>query len=351
MFFFCIGLPSRFGEWCQAVTAHLIGQILGPVQGIYIDTLDQFAVQAIQVEAPYTIVTSWQLAGPLCMALGEANKPFILVLDHPHHALENLVVRHGEAFLEATRAIAKSCATVVSCAAMPGALVLDAARDAPDPVATAAAIARHFGLAIGDAEIADLLGPLAETDLLPDPEAHRSWWEQLDDAQRALAAGAIDPYIARLAGGDLGPIVWERDLFYMNEEPPTESELPASRPIDVTGRPRYFLYGPYITLPPGAWSATIALGFSAEAAELSYLVEVCTGMEVVLAAVTLQPGQQHVVEISLNFSITAPDMVEIRMLNERAAFDGRLALGHVVLVPAGTLRPETRSYLETVLDL
>jgi hypothetical protein len=351
MFFFCIGLPSRFGEWCQAVTVRLVEQILGPAQGINVDMLDQFVNQAIGATTPYVVVGSHQIVGPLWTSLAEANKPFVLALDDPHYALDNLVVRHGAEFLDALRVVAKSCASVVSCATLPGALVLDAGRDAADPVATAAAIARHLGLACGEAEIADLLGPLAETDLLPDPEEHRSWWEQLDDAQHALVTGAVDPYIARLAGGDLGPIVWERDLFYMNEEPPTEPDPPAARPIDITGRPRYFLYGPYITLPPGAWSATIALGFSAEAAELSYLVEVCTGMEVVLAAVTLQPGPQHVVEISLNFSITAPDMIEIRMLNERAAFDGRLALGHVVLVPAGTLRPETRSYLETVLGL
>jgi hypothetical protein len=351
MFFFCIGLPSRFAEWCQAVTARFVENILGPVREIYVDTLDQFAVQAIQAESPYAVVASWQIAGPLWASLAEANKPFLLVRDHPHHALENLVVRHGEAFLEATRTVARSCATMVSCATLPGALVLDAARDAADPVATAAAIARHFGFAGGDADIAALLGPLAEADLLPDPAEHRSWWEQLDDAQRALVTGAVDPYVARLAGGDLGPIVWERDLFYMNEEPPREIDPPASRPIDVTGRPRYFLYGPYITLPPGAWSATIALGLSAEAAELSYLVEVCAGAEVVLAAVTLQPGQQRVIETNLNFSIAEPGMIEIRMLNERAAFDGRLALGHVVLTPAGTLRPETRSYLETVLGL
>lgn len=351
MFFFCIGLPSRFTEWCQAVTAHLVEQILGPTQGIEVDTLDQFAVQAIRAESPYVVVGSWQIAGQLWAVLGETNKPFILTGGDPRHALENLAARHGVDFLEATRVVAKSCATLVSCAAMPGALVLDAGRDAADPLATAAAIARHFGLAVGDGEITNLLGPLAAADLLPDREAHRSWWERLDDVQRALVAGAVDPYSAGLAGGDLGPITWERDLFYMREEPPTEHDPPASRPIDVTGRPRHFLYGPYITLPPGAWSATIALGFSAEAAELSYRVEVCAGTEAVLSAVTLQPGQQQVVEANLSFSIAVPDMVEIRILNERAAFDGRLALGHVVMTPAGTIRPETRSYLETVLGL
>jgi hypothetical protein len=347
--FFSVGLMSRFGEWCEAVTARLVEHALGPVRTIYADTLDEFVTQVIGAESPYITVSSHHVVGQLWAALARANRHFTLVLDDPHLALENLVVHHGLDFLEATRMIAKSCASMVSCAPISGALVLRADRDAADPMATAGAIARHFQLSIGDAEIAGVLGPLAEVDLQIDRERHQLWWQQLDESQRALVAGAVDPYLAQFAGGDLGPVIWERDFFYISEEPPAEIDPPASRPIDVTGRPRYLLYGPYITLPPGSWSATVALGFSAEAAELSYVVEVCAGTEIILATVPLQPGQERVIETNLNFSLAAPEMVEIRILNERAAFDGRLALGHVVLTPAGTIRPETRSYLEATL--
>ena len=350
MFSFCIGLPGRFTEWCHAVAARIVERALGPTAGTYVDTLDQFLSAAIKAETPYLVIGSYQIVGPLWAALAEANKPFILAFDHPRHAIEHFVVRHGADFLEAVRVVAKSCASVASCAALPGALVLYADRDSADLVATAAAIARHFGLSVGEAEIADLLAQLSEIDLRTDQEEHLAWWQRLDEAQRALVAGAVDPYLARFAGRDLGPITWERELFFMNEEPPTgDIDPPASRPIDITGRPRHFLHGPYITLPPGSWSATMALGFSAEAAELSYLVEACTGTGTILAAVPLPPGQERVVEINLNFSLAAPEMIDIHVLNERAAFDGRLALGHVVVTQIGSIRPETRSYLETAL--
>ncbi len=345
--FFSVGLLSRFGEWCEAVTARLVECALGSVKTIYADTLDEFATQVIGAESPYIVASSHHIVGPLWTALAGANRRFVLVLDDPHLALENLVVHHGIDFLEATRMVAKSCASVASCASLSGALVLRADRDAADPTATA--IARHFQLPIGDAEIAGALGPLAEVDFQRDRAGHQSWWQGLDEAQRALVAGAVDPYLVQFAGGDLGPLIWERDLFYINEEPSVEPDPPASRPIDVTGRPRYLLYGPYVNLPPGAWSATVALGFSAEAAELSYIVDVCAGTETVLSATTLQPGQERMVETNLNFSLAAPETIEIRILNERAAFDGRLALGHVVLTPANTIRPETRSYLEAAL--
>ena len=350
MFFFCIGLPSRFGEWCAAVLTRLVERTLGTPEAIYADIFEQFLVPAIRSESPSAIVSSFQISGPLWAALAEANKPFLLICDHPHHALENIVERHGAEFLEATRVIAKSCASLVSCAALPGALVLRAERDAADLLATAAAIARHLGFAVDDAGIADVVAAVADFDPRRDPQEHLAWWRQLDAAQRALVTGAVDPYLTHLAGGDLGQIVWERDFFYMNEEPPSETDPPAARPIDITGRPRHLLYGPYITLPPGSWSATVALGFSAEATELSYLVQVYAGVETLLCSVTLPPGQERVVETTLNFSLAAPDMIDNRVCNERAAFDGRLALGHVVVTQVGGIRAQTRSYLETAVS-
>ncbi|MGH7098246.1 MAG: hypothetical protein ACREE4_11385 [Stellaceae bacterium] len=350
MVFFCIGMPSRFDEWCRAVTARLVERALGPVAETYADTPEQFLSAVLTAEKPYLVAGSSQIVGQLWIALAEANKPFILVLDHPHHAIEHFVVRHGAEFLEATRTVAKSCASVVSCAALPGALVLDAERDSVDLPAAAAAIARHFGLAVDETGIADAVTALGDFDLRSDPQEHRAWWQGLAEEQRALVAGAVDPYLARLAGRDPAPLTWARDLFFMNEEPSSgEIDPPALRPIDITGRQRHIFHGPYITLPPGAWSATIALGFSAEAAELSYRVEVCGGMGIALDGVSLPPGQERVVELALNFSLTAPDLIDIHILNERAAFDGRLAVGHAVITPVGGIRPETRSYLETAL--
>lgn len=350
MFFFCIGMPSRFGEWCRAVTVQLVARTLGPVVDAYADTPEQFLVTALTAEAPYLVIGSHQIIGQLWASLAEANRPFLLLLDHPHCAIGHSVLQHGAEFLEAARLVAKSCASLVSCAALPGALILDAERDSVDLPATAAAIARHFGLAVDEAGIAEVVAALADFDPCHDPQAHRAWWQGLAEEQRTLVAGAVDPYLARLAGRELGPLTWVRDLFYMSEESSSgDVDPPASRPIDITGRPRHIFHGPYITLPPGAWSATIALGFSAEAAELSYRLEACGGTGTVLDAVSLPPGQERVVELTLNFSLDAPDMIDIHILNERAAFDGRLALGHAVVTPAGGIRPETRSYLESAL--
>jgi hypothetical protein len=153
--------------------------------------------------------------------------------------------------------------------------------------------------------------------------------------------------LAHFAGGDLTPITWERELFFINEEAHEERRQPASRPADITGRPRYVVLGPYITLPPGSWAATVALGFSEGAAEMSYIVEVITDTR--LAHVRIEPGKQRFVEANLNFSLAEPQMITIGVYIERAAFDGRLALGHVIVTSHAGPRPETRDYFASAL--
>jgi hypothetical protein len=344
--FFSIGLPSYFTEWCDRITARIVQQALGPVEATGADTIEQFALAVIKARSPYLVVWSRQTVGHLWEALAQASRGIIVVVDDPRLALENLVVKHGIDFVEATRIVAKSCASVVSATSMTGALVLRASDDNESVVATAEAIVRHFGFGLSELDVANILADL------DDPFAQRQqgivWWDRLNEAQRVLARGALEPYAVRLAGGDLLPITWGRELFFINEGDHEEPHQPASRAADVTGRPRYIVHGPYITLPAGSWSAAVALGFSEGAAELSYIVDVHAQAQ--LSHVRIEPGKERFVEANLNFAIAEPHMITIGVYIERAAFDGRLALGHVIVTPRASPRPETHEYLATALS-
>jgi hypothetical protein len=78
-------------------------------------------------------------------------------------------------------------------------------------------------------------------------------------------------------------------------------------------------------------------------------VEVYAGRQ--LSGTQLRPVAAQVLEANLNFTIenTAEQRFEIRVLSERPAFDGRLALGHVTLTPQATVLGETEHYLAQVL--
>ncbi|MBV8591711.1 MAG: hypothetical protein JO212_16930 [Acetobacteraceae bacterium] len=269
------------------------------------------------------------------------------MLDEPRIALGDLASQPGYDLVAAARAVGSSCAAMLGYSAFPGALVLTANDEGRDPFSIATAIARHLELDVSEPEIRTIICQLKEEGISPGRSPDYIWWNTLTESEKTLVNGALGAYVGYYAGRDLTAITWERELFFVGDQPNEK----ATRPIDVTGRARCLIYGPYIMLPPGAWSVSVLLGFSKEAAELGYVAEVVAGTH--LSRVNLQPEGEGVFEVNLTISIE-PSMdhpVEIRLFSERAGFDGKLALGQVTLRRQLTSRPEKRGEFAAALGL
>lgn len=330
MLFFVLGLPGGFAEWCSAVTAALARRAAEPAARIEADTLCEVAIKTIEVGAAQAVVESRRPGGRLRAALVEARRTFVVALDDPRAALLELVLGRGVDLAEAVRVLASSCAALTSYRELPGALVLRAGRDRPQPAATAAAIARHLGIALDDDAIIDAVAEVGadQAALLEDDAI--AWWSGLDRAQREMATGALTPYLdPGAAGGELS-ITWTGDLFPACDRPGER----ASGPIDITGRARRVIEGPGIMLPPGSWSLALNLFCTREAAEHEFLVEVAA--DVPIAAGTFRPPAEGSAAFDLRFAIDelteAP--VAIRVSTVRAAFDGAVSLIGATVVRA-----------------
>ena len=83
---------------------------------------------------------------------------------------------------------------------------------------------------------------------------------------------------------------------------------------------------------------------------MTYIVEAFAGTQ--LAHTRIDPGNERIFQANLHFSIDAAldHPVQIRIHNERAAFDGRLALGYVTMMPQASVRGDARAYLATVIN-
>ena len=349
MIFFSIGLPGRFTEWCDAVIFRLAQRALGPVELVSLNTLDELALAMIRTGASHFIICSRQPGGGVRTALAQAPRRFIAVLGDPRAALRDLATRPGADLIEATRAVASSCASMLGCASMPEALVLNGRRCGLDLIATARMITNHLELGLADSDIQNVVSTLADEGVIPMQTEDDAWWGGLEEPQQALVNGALGAYVDHFSGGDFGNITWERHLFFIFEDPPAHESVLATRPVDITGRMRCLLYGPFINLPLGSWSARVVLGFSSEAAAMTYVVEAFAGSQ--LNHVRIQPANERIFEVDLHFSIDASvdDPVQIRIHNERAAFDGQLALGYVALTRHAKVRTDAHLYLTRML--
>jgi hypothetical protein len=121
---------------------------------------------------------------------------------------------------------------------------------------------------------------------------------------------------------------WGRMLFEDGGRP---SE-PCPAHIDVTGKARILAFGPFISLTPGDWRATLELELSPDAARRSYLAEFRSGESLSrLRFGPLSPGA-NAVSITHRFEVAAP--AEIRLWVARAAFHGELAFKGAAIEPA-----------------
>jgi cytochrome c5 len=321
MFLFVLGVPGGFAEWCEAVVARLAERALSPIERLRADTLEELALAAIRSGATRAVVASHRPGGALREALAEAGEHIVVALDDPGTALAELVLHRGVALAAATRALASSCGALIGLRAAPNACVLWRNRDWPDGAATAAAIARHLGIAVEDAAIAAVASELAGAVAAPSMTDLAAWWSRLAAGEQAMVEGALAPYVEEPPDGVPPRIVWASGLFFLGDRP---SE-PAADSVDVTGRARRLIDGPYIVLPPGAWALSLAATFSRAAAEHEFRVEVCAGRP--LATGMIRPQQEGHAELNLDFAVddASDEPIAIRVSSVRAVFDGAIA--------------------------
>ena len=345
MILFCVSLPGRFGDWCDAVIGRLAETVLGHVVATGANTAEELASELVKTDGQHFYVGSRHPSRWLREKLAENNRKVVVALDDPRYAVRDLIVRHNLELPEATRRVASSCASMTRFIGLSDAHVVSAERDWRNPAVTIAAMADHFGLVVASKDIEAIAAELAAAGLEPNSDPGESWSAQLPEPSLAVINGALAPYAEFFLGGSLGQITWGRELFL------EEHHQAASHPIDLSGPIRYLIYGPYIALPPGNWAAELLLGFSEDTVNTGFRVEVWAGSQ--LNTASINPPHAGVFPVNVGFVVEEANdnLAEIRVLNERAAIYGRLVLGHATLTLRHDVSDAVLDTLRTELGL
>jgi hypothetical protein len=311
-------------------------------------TMDELARLMIASRAAHFVIGVRWPDQRLRNALSLRDARFVLALDDPRNAVADILTATGGGEQMAVRAVANSCPLVMPFENLPGALTLRSEQVRADPGSAVSAIAAHFGIAIEPLAAAAIVQELAPLAAWASPPSE-TLAENPPGNARKMLDGALLAYRRRFAGEQLDQIVWTRELFMLASD---SSKSPIG-PIDVGGGSRVLIYGPYIHLPPGSWSAQVVLGFSREAAEATFLVDAYADRQ--LASTMFRPGGSSIYSAELTFSLDQPAKgLEIRVMVTSDNAAGRLAFGRVVLQPLGMRHPdsaEAEADFERVLDL
>ena len=363
LIFFSIGPPGRLAEWCDGVLARLAGRLEGGVCAVtwpplawmlrceaILPVLDQVALCLITANVAHLVMGARQPDGRLRAMFEATNVRFVVALDDPRHAVAEFLADSDAELTMVTRAIANCCALAMWCTSLPGAVTIRGDQARSDAVLAVDRMARLFDLTLdaGEAQsIADGLSPC----LASPSTSSEEWSVRIPDSGRNMVEGALGAYARCFAGDELTQILWTRELFFVNGD----SGAGLADVLELAGGARLLIYGPYIQLPPGSWTARVVLGFSAEAARHTFLVDACAGSQ--LACTSFQPVGAGVYSADINFSLDEPNEhgLEIRVWVASENARGQLAFGHVVLRPLAMRQPDfaaaSQNDFRAVLDL
>jgi hypothetical protein len=344
MLIFLIGFPNRFTNLCEGITLNLARLAYGSAELISADTPDEFTLKIIGTETPNVIVGARRPSPRLRQMLIQHGSRFIVALSEPWSVVAEMIRVHHADPITAVRTVASSTASVLGCAKSEGALTLTD-RNGSAPIDISMAVDHHFSFQLGRAE---LLAGVPEAQQRDSDQDIDNWWQQTDARLKALVNGALDAFVDYAASGQIGQITWERSLFYVGDNPGE----PATRALDIAGTSRCLIYGPYITLPLGGWTAHVVLACSRRAVGMSLVVEV-TSASLVLGRTRLPLEQPGIADATLDFMVseTMETPIEVRVFNERAAIDGQIGLGRVILIPRITLNRDNQDNVVAELGL
>lgn len=139
------------------------------------------------------------------------------------------------------------------------------------------------------------------------------------EASRRLAVAAAFSLYRNggATGSDEAP--WSERLFLYDERAARNWDAPGQ--LDITGRPRILVYGPYFALPPGTWKVRLRFATDHEAGRREYRLDWGTPTEFTSAPFRLRKGGVYEAEMEHHWTRSEP--AELRVLLMEGVIDGR----------------------------
>ena len=123
-----------------------------------------------------------------------------------------------------------------------------------------------------------------------------------------------------VAASEHDAIQWSEALFDYCPKGSLNAPIPGM--LDITGRPRMLVHGPYLSMPTGLWRACIRFGVDQDAAKHQYRLDWGTRTATVSEYVT--PTSPGIYELMLDFDWTEVDVAEVRLILMEGSFTGAL---------------------------
>lgn len=125
--------------------------------------------------------------------------------------------------------------------------------------------------------------------------------------------------------------VWQQDIFTFDAKACANSREPGD--LDLVGRARYLIHGPYFWLPRGSWRATIRFAVDDDASVHNFRFE--WGGAEVFSQLAILPGKPGFYEAQLDHDLSDAESMEFRLVIPQSVLAGRMLVQQITVERIG----------------
>src|SRR4051812_22128652 len=114
MVLFSIGLPGRFGDWCEAVIARIAKRALGTVTTVRPNKPEDLTTALLNEDGGHLFVSARQPGAWLRRLLLATSKPVVVALDDPRKTASEIMRRHSLGLAPTVRQVGSGCAALIA---------------------------------------------------------------------------------------------------------------------------------------------------------------------------------------------------------------------------------------------
>jgi len=310
----CVGLRGKRTEALLDDAVSGLTQLGQDVDLRFVDNVGDLASTILDRKNKHIIAFISDVDVAMAGVLSKFNGEFFLLYADPVAVAIDRFEAGGDIRVD-IRDLMRKLVQVIDIQAFPNCITIDCDRDRGRSV-----FFEKLAELFSGGPLTAILPPMTGADL---PVSMAGSHQEID----IMARGALSPFRKLKNGSVPDRFLISRQLFVGT----SESGAMSSEPLDVTGRARLLVFGPYVHLPRGHWSVRMVVGFSEELIGNTLVFDVSEnyGADVrCQSKITVSKAGRS--EIFMSFQHDEPSYpVEVRTFSERSIIDGYLSIGFV----------------------
>ncbi len=169
--------------------------------------------------------------------------------------------------------------------------------------------------------------------------------EDMSKSMREMAEKVLKPFDNKILERGAPSLTWPQESFLLADKggEPSEGE------IELVGRARCLIYGPYFHLPSGEWNAKFSLGIEHNVYGQIFTIEVHS--DGLLSKIRVKPSGTGSFAAEAAFHIDNPKTpIEIRLFTDSGSIEGSIAYWSVELSPIDLSTPDSEHATDVALE-